>query len=231
MAPRTTLLDSVKTILQVPLTRARAFETVIEPVKTAVRFCLVSFAGGGKEEVHLYDVAGSIILIGDKRPTRIVFDPIFAERASPTTWFGPRRYLAAPCAQTCVADAGEVSYDHLDIESLRSIHTHWPEVHFFVPLGVKSILLGELELEEMRISELDWWDTVSFPSSSTTEVVEFVCTPAQHNSEVYWTNAKPSGPAGSSGSSPRDPSPSSEPETKTTPSASIYFAGYVQACT
>lgn len=75
----------------------------------------------------------------------------------------------------------ETSYDHLDIECLRQLYGRCPKIQFLVPLGVKGIIVDELKIEEGQINALDWWDDVSFPVGPAVEV-EFVCTPAQHNS-------------------------------------------------
>lgn len=37
------------------------------------------------------------ILKEDTKPITVVIDPIFSERASPTSYAGPGRYLPSPC--------------------------------------------------------------------------------------------------------------------------------------
>ncbi|KAF8965564.1 beta-lactamase superfamily domain-containing protein [Flammula alnicola] len=196
---RATLLDSLATILRIPLSKARPFETPVEPAKT-VACNFESYNSHEERKAKSIGAtwlghAGFLVQLPrlnepDARPIRIIFDPIFAERASPSNRFGPRRYLPTPCEVKDLPGVDFVvishnHYDHLDIECLRQICSLWTQVQFLVPLGVKNTLNIELILGEHRIREMDWWDSVSFPSpgeptSSTT--VEFVCTPAQHNS-------------------------------------------------
>ncbi|KIY44668.1 Metallo-hydrolase/oxidoreductase [Fistulina hepatica ATCC 64428] len=124
----------------------------------------------------------------DEPPMRIVFDPIFSERASPSTWFGPRRWIDAPCKANELPTVNFVvishnHYDHLDIAALKDIYGHSSTIHFLVPLGIKALLLDELPcLSQSQVQELDWWENRRFPSSDGRTTVEFVCTPAQHNS-------------------------------------------------
>ncbi|MDV2583629.1 hypothetical protein RYX53_15815, partial [Alkalibacillus haloalkaliphilus] len=73
------------------------------------------------------------------------------------------------------------SYDHLDIQSLKAISEHSPNVQFLVSLELRDFLLKELGVSEDRIQEVDWWDAMSFPRVDGSQI-EFVCTPAQHNS-------------------------------------------------
>ncbi|CAK5265891.1 unnamed protein product [Mycena citricolor] len=117
------------------------------------------------------------------RPIRIVFDPIFSERAYPSAWVGPIRRLPAPCQ---VEDLPEVDfvavshnhYDHCDLEALKAIHNRFPAVAFLVPLGVKTTLVSEGGIADSQVHELDWWDELVFSDIA----VRFHCTPAQHNS-------------------------------------------------
>ncbi|TFK38375.1 beta-lactamase superfamily domain-containing protein [Crucibulum laeve] len=225
-----TLADSVSAILHSPLSRARPFETFVEPVKTvACEFGLYNTEeeeGRGSICTTWLGHAGFLLQLPrstkEERPTRIIFDPIFAERASPSAWFGPRRYLPTPCKVNELPSVDYIvishnHYDHLDIECLKQIHRQCPEVQFLVALGVKSFLMEELTAQELQIHELDWWETVSFPMALRSKV-EFVCTPAQHNSGRGITDQRKTLWA----SWVVRQFLASQPET---PSASIYFAG------
>lgn len=101
----------------------------------------------------------------------ILTDPIWSNRASPVSWFGPRRF-ARPGVR--IEDLPRIDlvllshnhYDHLDVASLRRIwadHKPW----FMVPLGVSEILARYGIPVEM---EMDWWQT----SGPVT------CVPARH---------------------------------------------------
>ncbi|MGH7390249.1 MAG: MBL fold metallo-hydrolase [Candidatus Rokuibacteriota bacterium] len=105
----------------------------------------------------------------------ILTDPIWSDRAGPTSWLGARRLTAPgvrfedlPAIHAVVISHSH--YDHLDRPTVeRLARTHRPR--FFVPLGLKA-WLGDLGITD--VEELDWWQ------SRTLGGVTFVCTPVQH---------------------------------------------------
>ncbi len=106
----------------------------------------------------------------------ILTDPIFSPRASPFSPFGPKRVVppSLEIKDLPKIDAVIIShnhYDHLDLESLKKINRIQPEIRYFVPLGLKSILINSGIL---RVKELDWWDSASFAG------LKFTSTPVRH---------------------------------------------------
>jgi L-ascorbate metabolism protein UlaG (beta-lactamase superfamily) len=109
---------------------------------------------------------------------RVLTDPVWGERVSPVSWFGPERWYAPPLAldELPELDAVLVSHDHYD-------HLDWPTIvalrervpRFVVPLGVGAHL-AYWGVPEERIVELDWWEETTVGS------VEITCTPARHAS-------------------------------------------------
>jgi hypothetical protein len=88
--------------------------------------------------------ASTFIEIGRRR---VLTDPIFSERCSPSRWVGPKRFFAAPLTleDMGVIDAVVIShdhYDHLDKASIVAIAAHSPEARFFVPLGIGITRVG-----------------------------------------------------------------------------------------
>ena len=93
---------------------------------------------------------------------RLLVDPVWDERASPSTWAGPKRFFAAPVRLEDLPplDVVLVSHDHYDhlgaatirqlaqLESMRG-------ARWVTSLGVGAILRGYGVTAE-RISELDW---------------------------------------------------------------------------
>ncbi|KAJ6616682.1 Metallo-hydrolase/oxidoreductase [Mycena sp. CBHHK59/15] len=134
--------------------------------------------------------AGFLVQLPSKpgyRPIRIVFDPIFSDRAYPSAWVGPRRRLPPPCKIQDLLDVDFVAishnhYDHCDLDALKALWQKSHPVDFLVPLGVKTIL-EDVGIPHERIHELDWWDKIVFPAASGgIYSYSFTCTPAQHNS-------------------------------------------------
>ncbi|KAJ7282555.1 Metallo-hydrolase/oxidoreductase [Mycena rebaudengoi] len=121
------------------------------------------------------------------RPIRIIFDPIFSDRAYPSTWVGPRRRLPPPCEIQELPEYDFIAishnhYDHCDLDALKALWNNNKTVTFLVPLGVKSTL-ASVGISRERIHELDWWDKISFPAvAGGNRNYNFTCTPAQHNS-------------------------------------------------
>ena len=107
----------------------------------------------------------------------ILTDPIFSERASPVTFFGPRR--AQPpgiaLAELPPIDVVLVShnhYDHLDRWSAVQLDQRSEgRTLFLVPLGLKAFLARQ---GVRNVVELDWWE------AHRHEGVEFRLVPVQH---------------------------------------------------
>lgn len=71
----------------------------------------------------------------------ILTDPVFSQRASPLPFLGPQRKTppTLSVSQLNQLDAVVIShnhYDHLDDATIRRILKRFPEVSFFVPLGL-----------------------------------------------------------------------------------------------
>jgi L-ascorbate metabolism protein UlaG (beta-lactamase superfamily) len=107
----------------------------------------------------------------------LLTDPVWSERASPSTWIGPRRFHPPPLAFADLphVDAVIVShehYDHLDMATVRALAPRG--VSFHVPLGIGSHLEG-WGVPRAQIVEHDWWER-----SPLVAGVELVSTPARH---------------------------------------------------
>jgi L-ascorbate metabolism protein UlaG (beta-lactamase superfamily) len=111
---------------------------------------------------------------------RILIDPVWDERAAPTTWAGPRRFFPPTLALENLPpiDAVLISHDHYDhlgartVQQLASIeptrHARW-----IAPLGVGAIL-SKFDVASASITELDWTDRTTIGS------LTFTALPARH---------------------------------------------------
>jgi L-ascorbate metabolism protein UlaG (beta-lactamase superfamily) len=103
-------------------------------------------------------------------------DPVFAERASPVQWAGPRRFHAAPISIAALPPLRGVilshdHYDHLDRAAIRALAPKTE--HFVTPLGVGD-RLRRWGVPAEKIHQLDWWQSIALGG------IELVATPAQH---------------------------------------------------
>ena len=111
---------------------------------------------------------------------RILTDPVWARRASPSSLVGPRRFHAPPLAIEDLPPldailASHDHYDHLDRGVVRAIVASATQQHvrWVVPLGVGAHLEA-WGVAADRITELDWHD------STTVGALTITATPARH---------------------------------------------------
>jgi L-ascorbate metabolism protein UlaG (beta-lactamase superfamily) len=109
---------------------------------------------------------------------RILTDPVWGPRASPSAIVGPKRFQAVPVSlrEMPPVDVVIVShdhYDHLDYPTIRALAK--TNVPFVTSLGVGAHL-EYWGVSPERIVELDWWETHTVPN---TEVV-LTAAPSQH---------------------------------------------------
>ena len=97
---------------------------------------------------------------------RILIDPVWDERASPTTWSGPKRFFPAPLGLDEIPDIDAIlishdHYDHLGAESVRAMASRpaFRKAQWITPLGVGAIL-KKLGVPAEHCRELNWMDSV-----------------------------------------------------------------------
>jgi len=108
---------------------------------------------------------------------RVLTDPVWSERASPSRWVGPNRYHPPPLplADLPPLDAVLIShehYDHLDMATVQALGARG--VTFHVPLGIGAHLEA-WGIAPQKIVEHDWWEAATLPGG-----VRVVSTPARH---------------------------------------------------
>jgi L-ascorbate metabolism protein UlaG (beta-lactamase superfamily) len=107
---------------------------------------------------------------------RLLLDPVWSERCSPTRFMGPKRFHPVPIELGALPkiDAVLIShdhYDHLDYATVLQLEKQEPM--FFVPLGVGAHL-EYWGIAPKRIVELDWWQEAALGP------IRVVATPARH---------------------------------------------------
>ncbi|WP_412745255.1 MBL fold metallo-hydrolase [Krasilnikovia sp. MM14-A1004] len=129
---------------------------------------------------------------------RVLLDPVWSDRCSPSRLLGPKRLHEPPVPLRDLPpiDAVLIShdhYDHLDMETIRNL-VDLQAAPFLVPLGVGAHL-ERWGVPAARIVELDWNERV------TVAGVEFVATAARHFSgrgfardETLWASWVIAGP-------------------------------------
>ncbi|MFF5210929.1 MBL fold metallo-hydrolase [Streptosporangium sp. NPDC000396] len=108
---------------------------------------------------------------------RVLFDPVWSERVSPSRLVGPRRLHPLPVALADLPalDAIVIShdhYDHLDRATVRTL-TSVQNAPFLVPLGIGAHL-ERWGVPPSRIVELDWEEEANVAG------LRFVATAARH---------------------------------------------------
>jgi L-ascorbate metabolism protein UlaG (beta-lactamase superfamily) len=108
---------------------------------------------------------------------RLLTDPVWSERCSPSDVVGPQRMHPPPSPLEALPalDAVVIShdhYDHLDIDTVKAL-ARTQRAPFIVPLGVGAHL-REWGIPGQRIVELDWGDDHRIDELTLT------CTPARH---------------------------------------------------
>ncbi|MDG4831432.1 MBL fold metallo-hydrolase [Solwaraspora sp. WMMD1047] len=121
-----------------------------------------------------YGHASALIEIEGRR---VLIDPIWSDRCSPSRLVGPRRLhpVPVPLDRLPAVDAVLIShdhYDHLDMATVRTLRDG-QSAPFLVPLGVGAHL-RRWGVPEDRIVELDWADR------ATVAGLDFIATPARH---------------------------------------------------
>ncbi|KAJ9119334.1 hypothetical protein QFC24_005805 [Naganishia onofrii] len=106
-----------------------------------------------------------------RRGIRLLLDPVFSDRCSPSAWVGPKRFTKVPCQvedlpeidavvsqemSDCEVDAQ--SGVDLDIPTLTRLLAHQKSFtpHLFMPLNTLYALPSNLQ-QAYKTTQLDWW--------------------------------------------------------------------------
>ncbi|SEL85250.1 MBL fold metallo-hydrolase [Streptacidiphilus jiangxiensis] len=116
---------------------------------------------------------------------RLLLDPVWSERCSPSQSVGPRRLHNPPVELERLPEIDAVlishdHYDHLDMHTIRAL-ARLQSMPFVVPLGVGAHL-ERWGVERSRVIELDWEETAEVGA------LRLVCTSAYHFSGRGFSN-------------------------------------------
>ncbi|HQR10395.1 MAG TPA: MBL fold metallo-hydrolase [Casimicrobiaceae bacterium] len=109
---------------------------------------------------------------------RVLTDPVWGMRASPSRLIGPRRFQPVPVPLRRMPEIDVVvishdHYDHLDYPTIRELARR--DVPFVTSLGVGAHLEA-WGVPAARITELDWWESHALPHADLT----VTAAPSQH---------------------------------------------------
>lgn len=109
---------------------------------------------------------------------RVLTDPVWSSRASPSRLIGPKRFQPVPVALRSLPPLDLVivshdHYDHLDFATIRELAKL--DVPFVTSLGVGAHLEAWGARPE-RIVELDWWESYTLPGAE----LSVTAGPSQH---------------------------------------------------
>ncbi|HSN70950.1 MAG TPA: MBL fold metallo-hydrolase [Steroidobacteraceae bacterium] len=109
---------------------------------------------------------------------RVLTDPVWGPRASPSSFAGPKRFQPVPVRLRAMPPVDLVivthdHYDHLDYPTIKVLARSG--VPFVTSLGVGAHLEA-WGVPPARITELDWWESFRLPDSG----VRVTAAPSQH---------------------------------------------------
>ncbi len=109
---------------------------------------------------------------------RVLTDPVWGPRASPSRLVGPKRFQPVPVRLRALPPLDLVivshdHYDHLDYPTIRGLAKR--DVPFVTSLGVGAHLEA-WGVRPERIVELDWWESHTLPNAGLT----VTAAPSQH---------------------------------------------------
>jgi L-ascorbate metabolism protein UlaG (beta-lactamase superfamily) len=105
-----------------------------------------------------------------------ITDPVFAQRAAPVQWAGPKRFHAPPLRLEDLPPLKAVilshdHYDHLDRAAILYLADR--AEHFLAPRGVGDRLVA-WGVDAAKVRQLGWWEETEVAG------LRLVATPAQH---------------------------------------------------
>lgn len=135
----------------------------------------VAHPRAGADELRITAIGHSTFLV-QVGTLNLLTDPVWGERASPLTFWGPRRRHAPGLPLEALPPIDLVlqshdHYDHLDDATVRHLARAHPDATWCAPLGVAARLQAR---GVRRIVERDWWGSAAVGEATVH------CLPAAH---------------------------------------------------
>jgi len=108
---------------------------------------------------------------------KILTDPVWSERVSPSSIYGPTRFHEMPVSLEKLPqlDAVIISHDHYDHLDMKTVvYLAQTGTIFITTLGIGAHL-EEWMIDPSQIIELDWWEEYLLDDQ-----FKLICTPSQH---------------------------------------------------
>lgn len=129
---------------------------------------------------------------------RVMTDPVWSERCSPSTLIGPKRFHEPPIAldelpHIDVVVISHDHYDHLDMNTVRALAQKG--THFAVPIGIGAHL-ERWHVPAAQIHELDWNESLALSglTITSTRARHYSGRNPLHGNETLWTSWVVKGP-------------------------------------
>ncbi|MFY8350841.1 MBL fold metallo-hydrolase [Pseudoalteromonas sp. SSM20] len=135
--------------------KQHAFPSQALPLQTVTRVQLDALSN---DAIHTIKLGHSSILLKVHGEFWLL-DPVFAQRASPFSFMGPKRFQPTPISLEELPPIDKVlishnHYDHLDKQSVKLLARKTKQ--FLVPLGVAGDL-ARWGINPTKVKEFDWW--------------------------------------------------------------------------
>jgi len=154
----------------------RSRESPATVVETARPSFAVPRAAQGELAVTWIGHSTVLVQIGG---LNLLTDPVWADRASPLSFAGPRRRLQPAVRLTDLPPIDVIlishnHYDHLDLPTVRQLARRFPTAEWVTPIGVGAPVR---RAGARQVHDLEWWNRLDM-----TTTLAITCTPAQHSS-------------------------------------------------
>jgi len=117
---------------------------------------------------------------------RVLVDPMWDERSSPVSWIGPRRFFDSPLPLTELPPIDVVlvshdHYDHLGKQTIRKLAQLQAakNAQWVTSLGIGK-RLRSFGVKEEKIVEMDWTESLTITSETSSAELKITALPARH---------------------------------------------------